>query len=98
LTTSPFLSLLPTFLPAALYEIYTYIQSQKENKKSNRLLKQEALTRILQQESPEFEEERKAKREQIEMESKELNNGRLAMLAAVGMLAQEVATGRGLFF
>merc|ERR1712224_106804 len=32
-----------------------------------------------------------------EMQTKELNNGRLAMIAAAGMIAQEVATGQKLF-
>merc|ERR1719356_2268741 len=32
-----------------------------------------------------------------EMQNKELNNGRLAMLAAAGMIAQEYATGNKLF-
>jgi hypothetical protein len=32
-----------------------------------------------------------------EMQSKELNNGRLAMIAAAGMIAQEIATGQKLF-
>jgi hypothetical protein len=32
-----------------------------------------------------------------EMQNKELNNGRLAMLAAAGMIAQELATGQKLF-
>jgi len=32
-----------------------------------------------------------------EMQTKELNNGRLAMLAAAGMIAQEFATGNKLF-
>jgi len=32
-----------------------------------------------------------------EMQTKELNNGRLAMLAAAGMIAQELATGNKLF-
>jgi len=32
-----------------------------------------------------------------EMQSKELNHGRLAMLATAGMIAQEVATGQKLF-
>merc|ERR1719191_270360 len=32
-----------------------------------------------------------------EMQTKELNNGRLAMIAAAGMIAQEVATGKKLF-
>jgi len=31
------------------------------------------------------------------MQTKELNNGRLAMLAAAGMIAQELATGQKLF-
>jgi len=31
------------------------------------------------------------------MQNKELNNGRLAMLAAAGMIAQELATGKKLF-
>merc|ERR1719515_299758 len=32
-----------------------------------------------------------------EMQTKELNNGRLAMIAAAGMIAQELATGEKLF-
>merc|ERR1739845_33236 len=32
-----------------------------------------------------------------QMQTKELNNGRLAMLAAAGMIAQELATGQKLF-
>ena len=32
-----------------------------------------------------------------EMQTKELNNGRLAMIAAAGMLGQELATGHKLF-
>jgi hypothetical protein len=32
-----------------------------------------------------------------EMQTKELNNGRLAMIAAAGMIAQELATGQKLF-
>jgi hypothetical protein len=32
-----------------------------------------------------------------EMQNKELNNGRLAMLAAAGMIAQELVTGQKLF-
>merc|ERR1711904_142869 len=32
-----------------------------------------------------------------EMQTKEINNGRLAMIAAAGMIAQEVATGQMLF-
>merc|ERR1712025_1519160 len=32
-----------------------------------------------------------------DMQSKELNNGRLAMIAAAGMVAQEIATGQKLF-
>jgi hypothetical protein len=31
------------------------------------------------------------------MQTKELNNGRLAMIAAAGMIAQEIATGQKLF-
>jgi len=31
------------------------------------------------------------------MQTKELNNGRLAMLAAAGMIAQEFVTGQKLF-
>jgi len=31
------------------------------------------------------------------MQSKELNNGRLAMIAAAGMIAQELANGQKLF-
>jgi hypothetical protein len=33
----------------------------------------------------------------LEMQNKELNNGRLAMIAAAGMIAQELVTGRKLF-
>merc|ERR1719399_1861482 len=32
-----------------------------------------------------------------EMQTKEINNGRLAMIAAAGMIAQELATGKKLF-
>jgi light-harvesting complex I chlorophyll a/b binding protein 1 len=32
-----------------------------------------------------------------EMQNKELNNGRLAMIAAAGMIAQELASGEKLF-
>ena len=35
--------------------------------------------------------------ELLEMQNKELNNGRLAMIAAAGMIAQELATGKKLF-
>jgi hypothetical protein len=31
------------------------------------------------------------------MQNKELNNGRLAMIAAAGMIVQELATGEKLF-
>jgi Chlorophyll A-B binding protein len=33
----------------------------------------------------------------VEMQNKELQNGRLAMLAAVGFMAQELADGKGIF-
>jgi hypothetical protein len=33
----------------------------------------------------------------LELQNKELNNGRLAMIAAAGMIAQELATGQKLF-
>merc|ERR1719281_133706 len=36
-------------------------------------------------------------KELVEMQTKELNNGRLAMIAFAGMVAQEVATGSKLF-
>jgi hypothetical protein len=36
-------------------------------------------------------------KEFLDMQNKELNNGRLAMLAAAGMIAQELATGQKLF-
>merc|ERR1719197_1614457 len=36
-------------------------------------------------------------KEYLEMQNKELNNGRLAMIAAAGMVAQELATGQKLF-
>ena len=32
-----------------------------------------------------------------ELQTKELNNGRLAMIGAAGMIAQELATGKKLF-
>jgi inosine/xanthosine triphosphate pyrophosphatase family protein len=32
-----------------------------------------------------------------EMQTKELNNGRLAMIATAGMIAQEIASGQKLF-
>merc|ERR1711968_345510 len=35
--------------------------------------------------------------ELVEMQTKELNNGRLAMIAAAGMIMQELATGNKLF-
>merc|ERR1712061_376785 len=35
--------------------------------------------------------------ELVKMQSKELNNGRLAMIAVAGMVAQEVVTGQKLF-
>jgi len=34
------------------------------------------------------------KKGQLELQNKELNNGRLAMLAAAGMVAQELVTGK----
>merc|ERR1719281_1860058 len=36
-------------------------------------------------------------KEWTDMQTKELNNGRLAMIAAAGMIAQELATGQKLF-
>jgi len=36
-------------------------------------------------------------KELLDMQNKELNNGRLAMIAAAGMIAQELATGEKLF-
>merc|ERR1712025_429973 len=36
-------------------------------------------------------------KEWTDMQNKELNNGRLAMIAAAGMIAQELATGQKLF-
>merc|ERR1712146_334509 len=39
----------------------------------------------------------KDEKELTTMQTKELNNGRLAMIAAAGMIAQEIATGQKLF-
>jgi len=39
----------------------------------------------------------KTKQEFKTMQTKEINNGRLAMIAAAGMIAQEIATGEKLF-
>ena len=39
----------------------------------------------------------KGEAELLAMQNKELNNGRLAMIAAAGMIAQELATGKKLF-
>ena len=35
--------------------------------------------------------------ERVQMETKELNHGRAAMIAIAGMVAQELATGQKLF-
>merc|ERR1712217_20663 len=39
----------------------------------------------------------KDQKELVAMKTKELNNGRLAMIAVAGMIAQEIATGEKLF-
>jgi hypothetical protein len=39
----------------------------------------------------------KDKKEQLELQNKEINNGRLAMIAAAGIIAQELATGKKIF-
>lgn len=80
--------------PGAAYEGLEQLSKDRGGAGGQRT---EFLTRILEQESPDFEAERGAKRARWALESKELNNGRLAMVGVLGMLAQELATGEGLF-
>jgi hypothetical protein len=80
-----------------VYEVYSLWTAAGKEERSVLEQKEEALTRILRQESPDFEAEREAKRQEASLGNKELNNGRLAMLAVVWMLVQEVVTGRGVW-
>jgi len=83
--------------PGVVYEVYSLWTAAGKEERSVLEQKEEALTRILRQESPDFEAEREAKRQEASLGNKELNNGRLAMLAVVWMLVQEVVTGRGVW-
>lgn len=94
---SPLLPIAVAFLPGVIYEVYFNLVKAGREERSVLGQKEEALTRILRQESPDFEEERETKRQEVALGNKELNNGRLAMMAVVGMLAQELVTGRGIW-
>lgn len=83
--------------PGAAYEGYEQLTGGATAGGGGNRRTTEFLTQILEQESPDFEAERAARRARRKMESRELNNGRLAMVAVLGMLAQEVVTGGGLF-
>lgn len=97
LDLAPWVAVALALAPGAVYEAYGLL-SQSEGPAGGSGGRTEFLTRILEQESPDFEAERQAKRVRVELESKELNNGRLAMIAVLGMLAEEAVTGKGLLF
>ncbi len=79
--------------PGAAFEVYQSLLPAKQHEATTTTT--EFLTRILEQESPDFEAERAARQGRRDVESKELNNGRLAMVAVLGILAQEAVTGKG---
>lgn len=94
---SPPLAVAVGLVPGVVYEVSMLLTGAGKEERSVLEQKEEALTRILWQESPDFEAEREVKRQEVALGNKELNNGRLAMLAVVWMLVQEVVTGIGVW-